>query len=91
VRQVGLLLGTAQAFTALSLGLVGVEVIGVLSFLPALLAVLFYPLSLGLLVGSGGSLPRGLGFLGLLGLLALYFGVLGGVPGVKDLLFPDVY
>lgn len=88
VRQVGLLLGAAQAFTALSLSLIGVEVIGVLSFLPALLAVLFYPLGLGLLVGSGGSLPRGFGFGGLLGLLTLYFGVLGGVPGVKDLLFP---
>lgn len=87
VLQVGLLLGAAQALTALSLSLVGVEVIRVIGFLPPLLTVLFYPLGLGLFVGSSGSLLRGLGLGGLLRLLALYFGVLGGVPGVKDLSF----
>ena len=48
--------------------------------------MLFYPLSLGLLVCGGGGFLCGFGFGGLFGFLALDFGVFGGVPGVEDLL-----
>lgn len=86
VLEVRVLLLSAHTFAALSLGLIRIEVAGVGFVETALLAVLFYPLGLGLFVGESSGLFRGLGFLGLLGLLALYLGVFGGVPRVENLL-----
>lgn len=77
--QIGILLLTAQALTALSLGLI-LEVGVLIGVFPALLTVLFDALGLGLLVGSSLGLRGGLGLSSLLGLLALYLGVLCGVP-----------
>lgn len=87
VLEVGVLLGAAQAITALGLGLVLVEIGLFLGLAPALVAVLLYPLGLGLLVGGSGGLGLCEGLFGLLGLLALYFGVFSRVPGVEDLSF----
>jgi hypothetical protein len=86
VLEVGVLLGAAQAITALGLGLVLVEVAAFLSLASALVAVFLYPLSLGLLVGGGSGLGLGQSLFGLLCLFALDLGILGGVPGVEDLL-----
>ena len=78
--QVGVLLGAAQALTALGLGLLLVVV--ALSELAGPLGLdLGDALSLGLLVGGGLGVGLGLGFGGLLGLLSLDLGILGGVPG----------
>lgn len=86
VLQIGLLLGAAQAITALGLSLVRVVVVAVLSLLPPLLTMLFYPLRLGLFIRGRGSLGLGLSLGGLLRLLALYLRVLGCIPRVKNLL-----
>jgi hypothetical protein len=77
----------AQAFAALGFRLVCVEVARVGFIGAALLAVLFYALGFGFLVGEGGGFFRGFGFCGLFGLLALYFRVFGCVPRVENLLF----
>ena len=80
VLQVGVLLGAAQALTALGLGLLLVAV--ALSELAGPLGLdLGDALSLGLLVGGGLGVGLGLGLGGLLGLLSLDLGILGGVPG----------
>lgn len=80
VLQVGVLLGAAQALTALGLGLLVVVV--ALSELAGPLGLdLGDALSLGLLVGGGLGVGLGLGLCGLLGLLSLDLGILGGVPG----------
>lgn len=67
----------------LLLGLIGFFLLGLL---PPLLAVLFYPLRLGLLVRGGLGVGFGFGFGGFGFFLALYVGVFGRVPGVEDLL-----
>jgi hypothetical protein len=85
VLEIGVLLGAAQAITALGFGLVLVEVAAFLRLASALVAVFLYPLGLGLLVGGGSGLGLGQSLFGLLCLFALDFGIFGGVPGVEDL------
>lgn len=83
VLQVGLLLGTAQAFALLGLGLVVARFIFAFFCAAGLLGQLFgNALRPGLLVRGGFSCCLGLGLLGLFGLLALDIGVFGGVPRV---------
>lgn len=79
VSKIGFLLGLAQAGAAIGL-VFAVGLAEVLLLETVLLAVFFYTLGLGLLVGKGLGLSSGFGIGGLLGLLALDFGVLGGIP-----------
>ena len=79
VGKIGFLFGLAQTSTALSL-VFAFGLAEVLALKTVLLAVLFYPLSFGLLVGQGLGLSGGFGFGGLLGLLALDLGVFTGIP-----------
>ena len=85
VRKVGLLLGAAETFAALSLSLVLLFLL-VLASRGAGGLVLSDALSLGLLVGLGLGKSLGLGLGGLALLLALYFGVFGGIPRIEDLM-----
>ena len=78
--EIGVLLGTTQALTALGFGLVRIEIFVFLRLSSPLLAVLFYPLGLRLLVCLCGFFGCGGGFLGLLGLLTLCVGVVRGIP-----------
>ena len=83
VLQVGLLLLAAQALAALGLGLLLIVLLlGQLA--RALGLLLGDALRLGLLVGGGFGFGLGFGLGGLLRLLALYLGVLGGVPRVEN-------
>jgi hypothetical protein len=85
VLQVGVLLGAAEALTALSLGLLLILLVRLGGAAGTLGLVLCDALALGLLVGGGGGGGLGLGLLGLLSLLTLCLGVIGGIPGVEDL------
>lgn len=87
VMEVGLLLGAAESFAALSLGLLFVAGLFLArgAATGTLGLVLGDALGLGLLVGEGlgGGLCLGLGGLALL--LALLLGILGGIPRVENL------
>ena len=85
VSQVGLNLGAAEALATLGLGLllsIRVE-LGFGSSAGSL--VLGDAIGLGLLVGLGLGEGLGLGLGSLALLLALYLGIFGGIPRVKDL------
>lgn len=83
VLEIGLLLLATEALAALGLGLLlHVRILRQLA--GALGLTLGDALRLGLLVGGGFGLSLGLGLGGLLRLLALYLGVLGGIPRVKN-------
>lgn len=83
VLEIGLLLLAAEALAALGLGLLlRIRILGQLA--GALGLALGDALRLGLLVGGGFGLGLGLGLFSLLRLLALYLGVLGGIPRVEN-------
>ena len=83
VLKVRLLLLAAEALAALGLGLLlKVRILGQVA--GALGLALGDALGLGFLVSGGFGLSLGLGLGSLLRLLALYLGVLGGVPGVEN-------
>lgn len=84
VGKIGFLLGATETLTLLGLGFA--VALGFLRELAGALGLaLGDALGLALLVGSGFGFGLGLGFGSLLCLLALYLGVLGGVPGVQDI------
>lgn len=86
--KVGILLGATEALATLRLGLILVA--GRLAVLEAATGALSLvqgdALGLGLLVGGGLGVRLGLDLGSLALLLALYLGVLGGIPRVEDLM-----
>lgn len=85
VTEVSLLLSTAEALAALSLSLLLLRSLLVDEGLGARGLVLSDTLSLGLLVRLGFGEGLDLGLSGLALLLALYLGILGGIPRVDNL------
>jgi hypothetical protein len=79
VSEISILLSLAQTSATLRL-VFAVGFVGVIPLSTVLLAVLFYALGLGLLVGRGLGFSSSFGFGGLLSFLALDFGVFGRVP-----------
>jgi hypothetical protein len=86
VLHISLLLGAAESLTAGGLVLLFIGLfVGFLLETGSLGLVLSDALSLGLLVGGSGSSSLGLGLFCLLCLLALYLGILGGIPVIDNL------
>jgi hypothetical protein len=84
--QVRLYLCTAESFAAFCLGLVFVALLFIFSALTSTIGLVFgNALGLGFLVRGSFGEGLGLGLGGLALLLALYLGILGGIPRVKNL------
>jgi hypothetical protein len=83
--QVGIFLSATKALTTFRRSLLLITRIVFETQASTLSLVFSNALSLGFLVRGGFSVSLGLGLGSLLCLLALYFGIFGGIPGVKDL------